>query len=830
GIDKNKSIVFVLSFTATLIIISVIFGMEYLRREAQHRGQKIVTQQFADKINTDVITKLGGAAQSLAKSREIIDLILGKTLADTPKILVALETAKIIFSASIVYIMDGNGTVISCTPYESGQTLTGKQYQFRPYFSGAMKGKNMVYAALGTTTKKRGLYFSSPIYHDKSQSPAGVVVIKISLLSIDKLFKSFNDPALLLSPDGIIFASNQREWLFSTAFPIRNDTREMIRKTRQFNDKDLLPLFVTFEKNLVTFNDIEYSVARHGVAAMDGWAILTLQKTRSDYPIYTVHKQIIYASIAIIAILTFIIIFLVFNISKRRIAENKLRESEERYRSVLEASPDAIVVYDMDDKATYVNPAFKRIFKWDSKEVLCKRIDFIPEENWIEHRKMMETALKEERFSDIESKRLTKGGDLLDVSISGAAYTNREGIHVGSVVNLRDITQQKNLKAQFIQSQKMEAVGVLAAGVAHDFNNLITAIQGHSDLLMMDLKEADPICIRIKKIRYASSRAAILTRQLLLFSRKQPMEQRSISLTRVVNDIIKMLRRMIGVDISIETDLETDIWTIKADPGNIEQVIMNLAINARDAMPEGGNLSIRTENIDFDDSVTKTISNARPGKFIRLSVADSGVGIDKAIMRQIFDPFFTTKEAGKGTGLGLSVIHGIVAQHNGWIDVYSEQNQGTNFNIYLPASPGIAEMESEKIPSMETLKGKGERVLVVEDDKIVREIIVVALKNNGYDVVEVEGAEDAIEIVIKKDSLFDLIVSDVVLQGMDGIKMAEQLSSLKPDLKLLLCSGYTDYKSKWPAIQEKGYNFLQKPFSVMELLKATQDAVRVKPI
>jgi len=385
--------------------------------------------------------------------------------------------------------------------------------------------------------------------------------------------------------------------------------------------------------------------------------------------------------------------------------------------------------------------------------------------------------------------------------------------------------EKEKLQAQLLQAQKMEAIGILAGGIAHDFNNILTAIQGYTDLAMMKMDEADPLYRDLKQIDLSATRAANLTRQLLLFSRRQPMEFTPINLNTTVANLLKMLNRLIGEDITIKTELEPELWTVQADAGNIEQAIMNLTVNARDAMPEGGTLTIKTQNIYIDKDYCKTYTYARPGRFVCLTIEDTGIGMDKETIPHIFEPFFSTKGTGKGTGMGLSVVHGIVKQHEGWVNVYSEPGQGSTLKIYLPAVSLKPEEEPEDAISQKDLQGSGENILLVEDEEGVREFATSALHENGYVIYEAASAEEALDIFEKEKGNFDLVFSDVVLPGKGGLELIDQLLSQKPDLRVLLSSGYTDQKSQWPVIRKRGFRFLQKPYALTDLLRGINEAI-----
>ncbi len=398
--------------------------------------------------------------------------------------------------------------------------------------------------------------------------------------------------------------------------------------------------------------------------------------------------------------------------------------------------------------------------------------------------------------------------------------------NVQVIMDRRQAEEEKGkIQVQLLQAQKMEAVGTLAGGVAHDFNNLLTAIRGYVDLVMMKVDESGPFYRNLKQIRNAAIRAAELTRQLLLFSRKQPMEFIHLNINRTIDDLLKMLNRLIGEDIVIRTDLEPDIWMVRADPGSIEQVIMNLAGNARDAMPNGGRLTIKTENVLLDEESCKVFLEARPGKFVCLSVEDTGAGMNKKTIQHIFEPFFTTKEAGKGTGLGLSVVYGIVKQHEGWINVSTNSGLGSTFRIYLSASSVEPEDEVKEANPLQKLQGSGERILLVEDEEGVRGFVSEVLRGNGYSVAEAANVQEALDIFDREKGDFHLIFSDVVLPDKSGLHLVDRLLSYKPELRVLLSSGYTDQKSQWSLIQEREIRFLQKPYALADLLQAVKAVI-----
>jgi signal transduction histidine kinase len=371
----------------------------------------------------------------------------------------------------------------------------------------------------------------------------------------------------------------------------------------------------------------------------------------------------------------------------------------------------------------------------------------------------------------------------------------------------------RNTEKQLVQSQKLEAVGRLAGGISHDFNNLLTVILGYTDISKRNLKEGDPLLRNLEEIGKASERAASLTRQLLAFSRKQVMQPKVFDVNTVVNDLKKMLRRMIGEDVELRVSTQTDLGNIKADPVQLEQVIMNLVVNARDAMPRGGKLSIETSNVYLDESYARDHVGVEPGEYVMLAISDTGCGMDEETRQRIFEPFFTTKESGKGTGLGLSMVYGIVKQSGGNIWVYSEEGRGTTFKIYFPRVTAQAEDYKRSNGVIEAPKGS-ETILLVEDAALVRTLARQVLETAGYRVLEAASAEAALKLCETiNGTRIDLLLTDVVMPGMSGNEMSRILLKKQPSMPVLYMSGYTDEAIVQHGVLEAGINFLQKPFS-----------------
>ncbi|HNG96355.1 MAG TPA: response regulator, partial [Acidobacteriota bacterium] len=419
-----------------------------------------------------------------------------------------------------------------------------------------------------------------------------------------------------------------------------------------------------------------------------------------------------------------------------------------------------------------------------------------------------------------------KDGSYFWVRDESQLLRDEQGIPTEIVGSWSDITERIELEDQLRQSQKMEAIGKLAGGVAHDFNNLLTVIIGYSDLLLRRMAEYDPKRNYVTDIRQAGEQASSLTRQLLAFSRKQILEPKILDLNEIVTNIEKMLRRLIGEDIVLTSVLGPALGKVKVDPGQIEQVIINLAVNARDAMPEGGRLTIETRMVEFTEDFCRLHPDYNPGWYVLLSLTDTGCGMTADVKNRIFEPFFTTKEQGKGTGLGLATVFGILKQSEGHIEVNSEVGCGTCFNIYLPVIK--EQWEPEASNTLELLRPGHESILLVEDEPVVREVTKQSLEAFSYHVIEASSGQEALDLLKTTSEPVALLITDVVMPQMNGRQLAEQLRSKFPDLKVLFMSGYTDDAIVRHGVLDANVAFLQKPFTPTALAKKVQEILERK--
>jgi two-component system cell cycle sensor histidine kinase/response regulator CckA len=503
---------------------------------------------------------------------------------------------------------------------------------------------------------------------------------------------------------------------------------------------------------------------------------------------------------------------------------NRTEELLSQLASIIEFSNDAIVTHTLDGTIVSWNKGAERIYGYPNGEILGRSRNVLAAPDQADGLSGIPEKLNREEGNKVcEAVHLRKDGRRIDVSTTMSPVKDTSGAIVGTVAITRDITDRKVLEAQLRQAQKMESIGRLSGGIAHDFNNLLGVIIGYSEVLEEHL-DNDESRKSVQEIKKAGVRAASLTRQLLAFSRQQVLEIKTLNLNTVVADISKMLRRLIGEDIELSTVLKPGLAQVKADQGQIEQVIMNLAINGRDAMPRGGKLVIETANVVLDDAYAREHPPTIPGRYVSLCVTDTGVGMEKEVQNHIFEPFFTTKELEKGTGLGLAVVYGVVKQSGGYIWVHSKVGKGSTFQIYLPLIEQAVEQETRPIRRSESLGGT-ETILLVEDEEPLRALTSSLLVKCGYTVLESSNAAEAVEVVQRHGSAIDLLLTDVVLPGMSGAALAKEIVQLYPDTKVLFMSGYTHFATSGQMVLDAGTFLLQKPFAPDELRSKVREVL-----
>jgi PAS domain S-box-containing protein len=516
-------------------------------------------------------------------------------------------------------------------------------------------------------------------------------------------------------------------------------------------------------------------------------------------------------------------------------AEENLRRERDLIGRITETSPVGIVMACGAGRITFANHKAEEVLGLTKEAIAQRAVDILAwmpadaDGNPLPGRSsplkpVLETG---QPVHDVHLSIPHKGGRIM-LSTNAAPLLDASGRVDGMVVTVEDITERLNLEAQLRQSQKMECVGQLAAGVAHDINNVLTVIQGHAGILLNNTPAGAPVEKSLKQISAAAERAAKFIRQLLMFSRKQVFQTKVLELAAVLKNVENMLSRLLGEDIALETHYAPGLH-IEADTGMLEQVIMNLSVNARDAMPRGGKLTVATSAVTVDAEYVRHNSESREGRFVCLTVSDTGCGMDSRILQKIFEPFFSTKEAGKGTGLGLATVYGIVKQHHGWVEVESQVNVGTTFSVFFPSADKGGEVVTEFVNKPEPIRGGRESILIVEDEPGLREIVQEVMKEYEYQVAVASSGAEALKIWDQHSGNFDLLLTDMIMPGgMTGLELAEGLKKRKPDIRVIFTSGYSDELSG-KNLRRDDMNFLAKPYLPSQLARLVRKCLDAPP-
>ena len=495
-------------------------------------------------------------------------------------------------------------------------------------------------------------------------------------------------------------------------------------------------------------------------------------------------------------------------------AEASLRSVTDNHQAMIAASPLATIALDLEGRITLWNPAAERTFGWTRAEVVGRILPHVPPSELPEIREIMRRVSAGEVIGGMELRRQRKNGGAVLAELYAAPQRDPDGRIVGVMEQLADITERRQYDEALLQAQKMESIGRLAGGIAHDFNNMLTAISGFADLLVQDLPEEGDARDSAETIKRAASQAAALTQQLLAFSRRQVLQPVVLDPDATIEALEPMLRRLIGEDVDLRVSLRAAPWRMRVDPSQLEQIVMNLVVNARDAMPDGGRIVVETGRAAFDSAYASEHFEVTPGNYVMVAVSDTGIGMDMATRQHIFEPFFTTKEPGKGTGLGLATIYGVVRQSGGHIWLYSEPGQGTTFKVYFPV---VADPVAEPEAPPAGIVGGTETILLVEDEPHVRELARTILERLGYTVLVAADPREALAIVASHSERIHGLVSDVVMPVMSGPELARRIRLMRPNIRTLLLSGYTDTIIDNDDQLTGNDGFLSKPFTANDL-------------
>ncbi len=789
-----------------------------------------------------------------------------------------LDHFRAALEVDVCYLMDAEGSTVASSNRNDADSFVGKNYKFRPYFTQAYHGRTATYMALGVTSLKRGIYFSHPVYQDGTKTVAGVVVIKASVMPVQhELEQPVDGVVALIDPNGVVFAASRSDWLYHILWKIPESKKSAIIASQQFGAGPLD--WAGLEKK----NDLhatdragnDYMIHETKVSRAHGWKIVYLHDMKViASSVYMPFFRAYGYSVALIALLagiaiTFLYVLASKDITKRKQAEKalvqahndlarkveertadlkqsneqlkeeivlrkqteeRLKAAKEHLQAIYDASPDMIFVHAADGSIIDINKNVADKFGYSKDEMQqlspqdTSGKGYTPE---MAFEKISAALRGEVREFEWVAKKKSGEEFPVEVSLSRLELTKDDGgREFGVLAVVRDITEKKKIEEHLRQSQKIEAVGKLAGGVAHDFNNILMGIMGYGDMIRMRLKDDDPIRRFIDQILSSSERAAKLTRSLLAFSRKQIIAPKPSDLNDIIRKVGTMLSPIIGEDIDLKFSLADEEIVVMVDAGQIEQVLMNLATNARDAMPEGGSFTISTEAVNLGEDFFRVHGQGKPGRYAMITAADSGVGMDEKIKQRIFEPFYTTKEVGKGTGLGLAMTYGIIKQHNGFIDVASEPGKGTSFRLYLPVASRGTETQPvvQKKESAEPAGGT-EIVLIAEDDAALRTLLSTALHARGYTVIEACDGVDAVQKFMKNKDEVKIAVLDVIMPGKNGKDAYDEMKKAAPGLKAIFVSGYAaDILQKKGALKHE-VDLVLKPVSPAVLLKKIREVL-----
>jgi PAS domain S-box-containing protein len=833
--------------------------------EERERNKAADTHRMVESIVSQEVSRISGLAKILKNDTDIVYGLFhyGGTRGDVKPLKLAMDQLFPKMNLSIFSITDSGGNVL----YRSGKGKapeSGKLSEMHA-FRRALKGEQVIMAAAGP--EGPAVIAIVPVYIFGKDKPAGVLFLgniidnrfagKIARETGSQVFIATSGKVISGSYDASITGAFDRRLAQSclaqrkSLFHIdESNYRSYTYVPLKIVDEDyclLIESDISVIRELLAKNRIR--MTQWGLVILAGIAMLGAGLTFFlIWPLNRLYQRALQTireysgadfeaglrenEISTLVRANDVMLDTIKNhLAERTRAEEAFHETSGVLHALIEASPLAVVVTDASGTVRVWNPAAVRMFGWSEAETIGRPNPLLSSDWNQELRATCGLVLLGEKFSNTEICCRTRDGSEVILAFSGAPLLDAQGKVSSMVAIVADITDTKRAEdalhrseEQLRQSMKMEAVGKLAGGVAHDFNNLLSVITGYSELLLLRTDDRNPARREIEEIHKAGERAAALTHQLLAFSRRQVLKPKLLRMNEVVANLGKMLRRLIGEDIDFATETVEGLWTVQADPSQIEQILMNLCVNARDAMPGGGKLVISTENVALDSPFVERELTIPPGRYALLRVADNGVGMDGGVLRRIFEPFFTTKKQGKGTGLGLATVYGIVKQSGGYIRVSSAPGKGTTFSIYLPAVEG-GDRDAEGGTPREAIEETGgtETILLVEDEDMVRELAMEIFRGNGYTVLDAPNGAAALEICDRHEGPIDLLVTDLVMPGMNGIELAERVAAARPGILILYMSGYAEDARKHLGRMDPGRAFLQKPITPTTLSRKARE-------
>ncbi|NQT70104.1 MAG: PAS domain S-box protein [Desulfobacteraceae bacterium] len=804
-------------------------GLKEAHREAGSR-----TKIIADHIASN-LSEYQKSVKALAGLRELKQLLASNDANNLEKANKILDHFKNVLDVSICYIMDHTGNTIASSNRNSPDSFVGKNYSFRPYFLQAIQGNPAIYMALGVTSGKRGVYFSHPIYGELDKTPLGVVVIKSSTGEIEKeIDQDYEGIMLFTDPHGVIFATNNKNWLYHVIWKVSSEEIAAIAKTRQFGTGpwNWTGLERIDGNSVIDRSGIKYKIHQAKIQNYQDWSVIYLHDTRSV--LKRISEPLFKTSGLIILVLCLLIGLAVFflyreashDIVQRKRAEEALRESEERFRNVHDTAPLAFVVWDIATRVTEWNKKAEEVFGWTREEVVGNNFfDFlIPEKNRPHVEDIVNILLKGGLQSRSINDNLTKEGKIVICEWNNSLIHDKDGNIIGAISLGLDITDRKqmekekeNFQTQLQRAQKMEAIGALAGGVAHDLNNILSGIVSYPDLLLADLPEGSPLRKPILTMQQSGQKAAVIVQDLLTLARRGVAVTEVINLNDITLEYLKSPEhkklKFHHPAMRVETDFETNLLNILGSPVHLSKTVMNLISNSAEAMPDGGKILISTKN-RYVDRPIKGYDGVEEGDYAILKISDTGIGINSEDIERIFEPFYTKKVMGRsGTGLGMAVVWGTVKDHNGYINVESVTGK-TTFTLYFPVTR--EEIDDASLIPIESLMGNKESILLVDDVKEQREIASSLLTKLGYTVTTVSSGEEAVEYM--KVNSADLLVLDMIMHpGIDGLDTYEEVLKLHPGQKAIIASGFSETHRVKKAHRLGAGQYIKKPYTMEKI-------------
>lgn len=798
---------------AAMVIVRV--RLPKLRVENQRKAEEVNLRLASDAIAFRLLTRVRIALQGLSRSSQVVDVATGAAPRDSADAFRVMQTTLAVVQADIVYIMERDGTVVACTPYNGGESLTGNNYAFRPYFKWAMEGRSVVYPALGVTTGKRGLYFSAPVLPAADADPAGVAVIKMGLDETDWVLGMFSAPACLVSGDGVVFSSNRDDWLYHAIRPLSPRARKRLQETQQFGGRRIGSLPFGLDQSVVEVGGRELEVLS-AAGPLSGWRLVSLMEPDPHFPLTEQQTLFVRLLIGVAALIVLTAIVVIVNVALRR-------RAEQRYRYLVENMNEAIAVI-RDERIIFCNRRLGELLGCSREDLqLVYAGDLVhPEDREMAmgyHRERLEGRPAPDRY---EVRLVNRHSDTVWVLLSAVRIDWQQ--RPATLLFLVDVSEQKKLQMRLSQAARMEAIGQLAGGIAHDFNNLLVGILGNAELLRHKVGDDGERVRFATSIETAAKRAAELTGQLLGFARRGRHLSEPVDFHRIVHESVELLERTVGKSVTVETALNADNPHVLGAPSQLKQIILNLGINARDAMPEGGSLTLATEDL-ADGVVAGRALPRNDAGWLELRVSDTGCGIPERYRDRVFEPFFTTKSAGKGTGLGLAMVYGIVSNHNGTIVVDSSPGVGATFRICLPA---CADRETAAADDADDEEGEalaGRHVMVVDDETIVLNVASSILEGVGCRVSAFSTGSEAVTFHARHAADVDITVLDMEMPGMDGGECYRQLRNADPHVRVLLSTGYGLNGKAQDLLNDGMVGLVQKPYQSADLCRAVRQAL-----